>query len=191
LLPAEKSNNTGINGNRFHSETMPNPECFFKVHWKDSRIPTRKALDMATTPRMKIDAPFADDAEVADMVARFEACTWPYPRWTHRAHLGVALAYLRDLSFDEALARARHHIPLYNRTCGDPDGYHDTITMLFMRRVARYLKAHPTCSLADAVEELAVECDIRWPLRYYSPELLWSAEARAGWVEPDVRPLDF
>ena len=26
---------------------------------------------------------------------------------------------------------------------------------------------------------------MRWPLRYYSPERLWSAEARASWVEFD------
>ncbi|MFL5328942.1 MAG: hypothetical protein ACJ8C4_08490 [Gemmataceae bacterium] len=142
--------------------------------------------------RVKIDHPFVTDAEVTDMVARFEACDWPYPRWTHRAHLGVALCYLRDYPFDEALARVRHHIPLYNRTRGDPAGYHDTLTVLFLRRVARYLRDKPVCPpLAAAVEELAAECDMRWPLRYYSLERLWSAEARAGWVEPDVRPLDF
>jgi|EP01137_Pigoraptor_chileana_P022528 hypothetical protein len=141
---------------------------------------------------LKIDHPFADDVEVADMVARFEACTWPYPRWTHRAHLGVALSYLRQYPFDVALARVRHHIPLYNRTCGDPNGYHDTITVLFLRRVGRYVRDNPGLgSLAAAVEELARECDMRWPFRYYSPDLLWSPAARAGWVEPDLRPLDF
>jgi hypothetical protein len=28
------------------------------------------------------------------------------------------------------------------------------------------------------------------PLRHYSRELLTSAEARYGWVEPDLRPID-
>jgi hypothetical protein len=27
------------------------------------------------------------------------------------------------------------------------------------------------------------------PLRYYSKERLMSAEARAGWIDPDLRPL--
>ena len=142
--------------------------------------------------RVKIDHPFATDTELADIVAQFEECVLPYPRWTHRAHIGVALCYLRDYPFDVALARVRHHIPLYNRTCGDPAGYHDTITVLFMRLVARYLRDRPDSPpLVEAVEKLAADCDMRWPLRYYSPERLWSAEARAGWVEPDVRPLDF
>ncbi len=147
---------------------------------------------MTASKREKIDVPFASDAEVAEMVALFEACEWPYARWTHRAHLGVALVYLRALPFDEALARARRHIPLYNRARGDPNGYHETVTVLFLRRVHRYLRDRPgPLSLAAAVEELAAACDMRWPLRYYSPERLWSAEARAGWLEPDLRPLDF
>ena len=142
--------------------------------------------------RMKIDVPFASDAEVAEMIAEFEACRWPYPRWTHRAHLGVALGYLRRYPFDEALERVRYHIPLYNRTCGSGDGYHETITILFVRRVATYLRSPgANSSISVAIEELAVECDLRWLHSYYSPARLQSPEAVAGWVEPDVRPLDF
>ncbi|HEX8199588.1 MAG TPA: hypothetical protein VF590_03815 [Isosphaeraceae bacterium] len=142
--------------------------------------------------REKVDRPFASDVEVVEMVAAFERCEWPYQRWTHRAHLGVALCYLRAGPFEAALARARHHIPLYNRARGDPAGYHDTITILFLRRVLRYLEDHPgPSSLAAAVEELAAACDMRWPLRYYSPGRLWSAQARAGWLDPDLAPLDF
>jgi hypothetical protein len=147
---------------------------------------------MPVERREKIDRPFTTDAEVADMVAQFEACIWPYDRWTHRAHLGVALCYVRDQPFDAALARVRQFIPMYNRTCGDPSGYHETITVLFMRRVARYLRDNPECPpLAVAVEELVGICDMQWAIRYYSPERLWSAEARSDWVEPDRRPLDF
>ncbi|HEV3384840.1 MAG TPA: hypothetical protein VG097_08485 [Gemmata sp.] len=147
---------------------------------------------MSDSQREKIDFPFASDTDVVEMVARFERCEWPYPRWTHRAHLGVALYYLQKFPFEVALARVRHHIPLYNRTCGDPSGYHDTITVLFMRRVQRYLKDHPDdLSLTAAVEELTAACDMKWTLQYYSPERLWSAEARAGWIEPDRQPLDF
>jgi len=146
---------------------------------------------MPNPKREKIDRPFASDAEVAEMVALFERCEWPYPRWTHRAHIGVALCYLKTYPFDIALIRIRHHISLYNRTCGDPAGYHETLTVLFLRRVRHYLQDHPDATLANAVEELAASCDMQWPLQYYSPEQLWSAEARAGWVEPDRRGLDF
>jgi hypothetical protein len=147
---------------------------------------------VAQPRREKIDLPFASDVEVVEMVASFERCEWSYPRWTHRAHLGVALCYLQAYPFDAALARVRNHIPLYNRTCGDPAGYHETLTLLFMRRVQRYLRDQPgPLLLVAAIEELAAACDMQWPLRYYSPERLWSAQARAQWVEPDRQPLDF
>ena len=132
---------------------------------------------MATCRQEKLDIPFAGDAEIIDMVAQFEACRWPYSRWTHRAHLGVALCYLKQYPFAQALDRIRYHIPLYNRTCGDPDGYHDTITVLFMRRVNQFLGNNPQTALTTAVEELVKACDMQWPLRYYSPERLWSAPA--------------
>ena len=140
----------------------------------------------------KLDVPFASDTEVIAMVAQFEACQWPYARWTHRAHLGVALCYLQQYPFAIALERMRHHIQLYNHICGDPSGYHETLTVLFMRRVERYLRDHPdAAALAAAVEELASLCDRQWPLRYYSPDCLFSEEARSRWVEPNRQPLDF
>jgi hypothetical protein len=142
--------------------------------------------------REKIDIPFASDNEVADMVDLFEGCKWPYPRWTHRAHLGVAFCYLKMYSFDDALVRIRHHIQLYNRTCGDPSGYHETITVLFLWRAYRYLQERSyQVSLVGAIEELAAACDMQWVLRYYSPERLRSAEARANWMDPDLQKLDF
>ncbi len=144
-----------------------------------------------TEPRTKLNVPFASDAEVIEMVAEFERCQWPYARWTHRAHLGVALHYLKQLSFDAALERCRHHIQLYNHACGDPNGYHETITVLLMRRVARYIGDHPNATLNQSVEGLAATCDLQWLLSYYSGDLLWSAAARGGWVEPDIRRLDF
>lgn len=147
---------------------------------------------MPDASRAKIDVPFADDADVRAMVVAFEACRWPYARWTHRAHLGVAACYLRDYPFAEAVARVRRHIPLYNAASGgDPNGYHDTITVLFMRGMHHFLRTHPAVMLTEAVEEMARRCDMTWPLRYYSHERLWSPEARAGWVEPDREPLNF
>jgi hypothetical protein len=140
--------------------------------------------------RLKIDLPFENDADLAEMVRQFEDCTWPYERWTHRAHLGVAISFLRWLPFDEALERARSGIQAYNRTCGDPNGYHETITVLFLRRVASFLRECKH-SNAAAVEQMARSFDMRWPLRYYTAELLWSDEAKRCWVEPDLHPRDF
>lgn len=147
---------------------------------------------MTSAPHGKVDVPFRDDSEVRAMVDGFEACTWPYERWTHRAHLGVAVSYLRRWPPAQALERIRHHIGLYNRTRGDPGGYHETITVLFLRRIAADLPGRPAGEgIAATVEALAARYDMRWPLSYYSADRLWSDEARRRWVEPDLRTLDF
>ena len=142
--------------------------------------------------RSKIDVPFVSDSEIADMVDQFERCSWPYERWTHRAHLAVAVTALLRFPIAEAVDRVRRQIQLYNRTCGDPDGYHETLTLLYMRKVDRYLVDHPeAATLREVVESLASACDMSWPLEYYSADRLWSAAAKVGWIEPDRRPLDF
>lgn len=152
---------------------------------------TRVAAAKSPKPA-KIDLPFADDAEIAVMVELFEQCRWPYERWTHRAHLALAVHYLSRHPYEDALALVRANIQMYNRTCGDADGYHETITVLFLRRVARALaERHDGDTFVAVVDRLCRCCDMRWLLRYYSPGRLRSAAAKASWLEPDLRPLDF
>ncbi|MDZ4755138.1 MAG: hypothetical protein SGJ11_11680 [Phycisphaerae bacterium] len=144
----------------------------------------------------KIDEPFASDDEILNMVAEFEECRWPYERWTHRSHLAVAVFYLSWLSYPEALKRIRQSIQNYNRAVGDAQGYSETLTVLFLRKVDAHMRAaahegRPQSRLIDMVEELVRVADARWPLLYYSEARLASPEARAGWVDPDLRQLDF
>ena len=147
--------------------------------------------------RVKVDIPFQSDAEINELVRTFEAQTWPYERWTHRAHLAIATYYLQQYDFDEATARIRQNINRYNHACGNPDGYHETITIVFMRLVAWILSeeiipapSRPN-SMADLVNRLADTYDMDFLLTYYSRERLWSQEARSRWLEPDQKPLDF
>ncbi len=142
--------------------------------------------------RQKLDFPFQSDAEIVEMVEQFEQCQWPYERWTHRAHLGVAATYLQRFPFDIALERVRYHIQQYNQKCGDPNGYHETVTILFMYKVRDYLKGQtPDTPLTAAVDSLTHECNKQWLLKYYTAERLWSAEAKRIWLEPDMQILDF
>jgi hypothetical protein len=140
----------------------------------------------------KQDIPFRTDAEVRELVEQFEQCRWPYERWTHRAHVAVAVSYLRALPLEEAIERMRRNIQRYNAfSGGDPNGYHETITIFFLRLIAGYLSTHADGgTVAEIVNALcAGRASKDSPLAYYSAERLSSAEARAGWVEPDLRPL--
>jgi hypothetical protein len=141
--------------------------------------------------RPKIDIPFTSKAEIATLVGLFESCELPYERWTHRAHLAVAVAYLQRYSLLEATARARTFIPRYNVARGDPNGYHETLTVLFMRLVDREMRASPAAKAADLINQMNDRYRVAWFLNYYTPELLWSAAARSEFVPPDLRALDF
>lgn len=141
-------------------------------------------------PAAKPDPPFTSDAEVAELVGSFESRRLPGERWTHRAHLAVAATYLRRYPLSEATDRARAYIRRYNESRGNLTGYHETITVLFMRLVAHAMSAAPP-ALAEFVNGLATRFPMDRMLDYYTKDRLWSAEARAGFIGPDVRPFDF
>ena len=140
----------------------------------------------------KEEPPLATVVEIAETVAAFENCTLPHRHWTHRAHLCVAVTYLRQMPFDQALARLRAKINNYNSQCGDPDGYNETITVLFLLRIQADMAAGACLeNMPEDIARLAEACSVNWLYRYYSKELIWSASAKSGCVEPDLQPLDF
>ncbi len=123
------------------------------------------------------------------------ARTLPKPEWTHEAHL-AACAWLvlerGDIALETQLPGI---IRSYNETVGgvndDTQGYHETLTQLYIIGVRRFLG---TCEadglLAKVNALLASEMAPRdWPFRFYSRELLFSVPARRGWVEPDLAPI--
>jgi hypothetical protein len=143
------------------------------------------------TPRL-----FHSDAEVEHIGEGLVARTLPRPEWTHEAHLAATTYMLLrrpDIDLDERLPDI---IRGYNESVGgvnsDSEGYHETITRVFLRGVRAFLSEADTRELLhDLVNELLLSPMGRrdWPLRFYSPELLFSVEARRHFVEPDLRAL--
>lgn len=137
--------------------------------------------------------PFGDDADIRSLGEGLLDRSLPRARWTHEAHLAATLWLIRERP-DIALERELPGIIAgYNVAVGgvnsDSAGYHETITQFYIRR----LRAH--AAAADAGEPLAALVNRAllsplgardYPLRYYSRALLFSAEARRRWVEPDL-----
>ena len=79
----------------------------------------------------------------------------------------------------------------YNESVGGVNdatqGYHETITQAFIRAVRAHLAGTDGQGLCARVNALLAAPEGRrdWPLRFYSRELLFSAEARLRWAEPD------
>ena len=143
---------------------------------------------MSATPR--IDRPFDSDEQLIALVELVEQKTLPYERWTQRAHLGVATTYLAKFQFDEALDRIRNTIQGYNHSRNDSVGYHETLTVFFMRLVARELRHSISASLAESVNDLAARFPFSVVTFYYSKDLLGSDLARSEFEAPDIRPMD-
>lgn len=134
-------------------------------------------------------------AEVAALVRDFASCALPWSDWTHAAHLTVALWHLLHYDWPEAVGRVRRGIQRYNAANGVETtrerGYHETLTLFWMRYVRAFLEANYNegRSLASLANALIERADRNAPLEHYSRELLFSWEARLAWVEPDLKPL--
>ena len=140
-------------------------------------------------------AEFRTTGEILALVRRFEDRTLPREEWTHAAHLTVALWHLLEFDWPEATARVRRGIRRYNAAHGIPTtptgGYHETLTLFWLRVVRSFLEAerNEARALVSLANELAAAADSRLPLRHYTRERLFSPEARASWVEPDLEPV--
>ena len=124
----------------------------------------------------------------------FEDCTLPFDQWKHRAHLKVAYLYLRELPFDQALTKVRENIQRYNAATNTPEtlerGYHETMTVAWLRLVDFTLREYGPAESADAFLDAQEQLLNRRALRFfYSGELLISRQAKAEFVEPDLTPF--
>ena len=139
---------------------------------------------------------FKDDAAIVRIGEGLLARTLPRADWTHEAHL-AATTYLLlkrpDIDPDTQLADI---IRSYNASVGgvndDTQGYHETITGVFLRGVRLFLaEADRAEPLHELVNELLLLPMGRrdWPLRFYSSERLFSVEARRAFVPPDLAAL--
>ena len=132
------------------------------------------------------------EAEIERLVRGFEDGSLPHSEWTHAAHLRAAAWYLSRRTREQATSLVRDGLQRFNRIHGRGEGYHETITLAWVAVVAGFLaRSGPEMPFSEAARTLVEECgDKEYLLRYYSRELLMSAEARRGWVPPDLHPLE-
>ena len=139
---------------------------------------------------------FDSDAAVARVGEGLLARDLPRPEWTHEAHLGATTYLLLRHPEIDLDAELPGIIRSYNESVGgvnsDREGYHDTITRVFLHGIRLFLaEVRNGEPLHDSVNELLLSPMGRrdWPLRFYSPERLFSVEARRHFVAPDIAAL--
>lgn len=130
----------------------------------------------------------------AEFLRRFEACEIPFAEWKHRAHLKVAYLYLRRWPLDAAIAKMRLGLKALNAAHGTPEaldrGYHETMTVAWMRLIHCTLCEHGAFGGADQFVDDHPELQNRFALRFfYSRDRLLSWDAKKVFVEPDLTAL--
>jgi len=139
---------------------------------------------------------FTSDAEIAHLGEGLVARTLKREEWTHEAHLAATTFLLLrrpDIDLDTELAGI---IRRFNESVGgvnsDSEGYHETITRVFLHGVRLFLDdAYLKAPLHELVNDLLLSPMGRrdWPLRFYSRERLFSVDARRNPVPPDLAAL--
>lgn len=136
------------------------------------------------------------DDEIERLARGFCDCTLPKDEWTHGAHFATALWLM--LRRPELIAERDMPgmIARYNESVGgvnsDNSGYHETITLASLRMARAVLAKVPgkvTPATAYAVLMGSPLGHKDWLFTYWSRDRLMSAEARRGWLAPDVQAL--
>ena len=108
----------------------------------------------------------------------------------HASHLHVAWVYLAESSsVQQAANKMRDTLRRFAGAAGKPQKYHETITLFWVHVLARAQAVSPGERLEDIVYSNPQLLEKNFPLSYYSAERLFSEEARASWMGPDLKPL--
>jgi hypothetical protein len=133
--------------------------------------------------------------ETDRLVREFIARTLPKSEWTHEAHLRVGLWHALQYPDSTALELLRARISAYNEATGAANtatsGYHETITRFYVHVIRVFARSADPSVPIDELAPVLIEQwgDKNLPLRHYSRQRLFSAEARRAWIEPDLAPL--
>jgi len=87
---------------------------------------------------------YTSEDEIEVLTEAFVAKTLEKDKWTHAAHLTIAVWHLKEFDYDEAVALVRKRITEYNLAVGTQNtatsGYHETMTIFWMTVVHFFVR---------------------------------------------------
>jgi len=130
---------------------------------------------------------------IEDQVFRteFEAHTILPALFNHRAHLRLAYSYVAEHDTDAAHQLMRRALLSFLNHHGiDVSKYHETMTHAWIRAVRHFMETTPSTESYDAfITQNPSMLDSKIMLTHYTAEVLFSDEARARFVEPNLDPI--
>ena len=106
----------------------------------------------------------------------------------HRQH--IHLAFLATRRYGTAQAADQVSIWIRHLTAHAPQKFNATVTRAWTQIVAHHVAADPSVTDFEGFASRHPELlDKRLLARHYTAAVLASAQARGGWVEPDLAPF--
>jgi hypothetical protein len=123
--------------------------------------------------------------------SRIGACAFPAADFNHRAHLRLAYVYLSENDVETAHRAMRETLRNFIRCNGiDPAKYHETLTRAWIMAVRHFMDSTSSSDSFDSfIEQNPRMLDAAIMMTHYTREVLYSDQARAGFVEPDRDPI--
>ena len=120
--------------------------------------------------------------------ADFAACRIDPGAFDHRAHIRLAYIYLAEHDTSTALTLMRNALLAFIQHNQIPVAkYHETLTQAWILAVRHFMAISPDSeSSAGFIAANPKMLDSRIMLTHYSTEVLFSPEARARFVEPNL-----
>ena len=133
---------------------------------------------------------YRSEAEIVDVVGKFESCAYRPEEFSHARHLTVASWYVATYGTEEALSRMREGLRRFLAHHAKKMGYHETITRFWVELIGEALQRMAEQPLPARVNESVSRYGDKNALFvYYTRELVMSEAARERWIEPDLRTI--
>ena len=124
-----------------------------------------------------------------DFLAAFESGRIENLNFHHRDHLRLAWIQIKRLGVEQGSDAVAAAIQRFAARHGHAHLYHDTLTRFWLRAVGLGIDRHPDLSFDALILAEPHLLDKQLPCGHWSPARMSSDEARAHWVDPDLRRL--
>ncbi|HZT96885.1 MAG TPA: hypothetical protein VFB34_08615 [Chloroflexota bacterium] len=122
----------------------------------------------------------------------FESLKLEASKFHHRDHVQLTWLLVRGLGPAGAADELRTGIRNFAESHGQAEKYHDTITCFWVKLVGHMVETHPEVETFEEFERCFPHAlDKSLIFRHWSRTRLFSPEARATWVEPDLLEIPF
>ena len=123
-------------------------------------------------------------------LAAFEACTVAPSQFNHQAHVRLAYVYLTEYNTDAAVQKMRDALLKFLEHNSIPRSkFHETLTRAWVLAVRHFMNRSISASAAEFIAKNPELLDSKIMLTHYSASVLFSPDARASFVEPDLDPI--